>query len=77
MQEKGNAEFQEGMYALASNLYVKALQFVCVDLPSCREEALLMNDLAISLNLNSAACCLKVINYAGVKAFCILSLIHI
>lgn len=30
-----------------------------------------MNDLAISLNLNLAACCLKVINYAGVKAFCI------
>ena len=52
LKEKGNANFMKGGCLLASNLYEKALQYVCVGLSSREEEGLLMNDFVIYLNLN-------------------------
>lgn len=70
LKEEGNKVFRKGCFMLASKLYEKALQFVCVGLPSCEQEASMMTDLAISLNLNLAACCLKVKDFCTVITFC-------
>lgn len=51
LKEKRNVNFGKGIYLLVFNLYGIAFQFICVGLPFCEEEALLIYDLIISHGL--------------------------
>ncbi|KAJ8444473.1 hypothetical protein Cgig2_024037 [Carnegiea gigantea] len=63
-------------YRLALYLYEKSMQFlcvcvcVCVCVPRSENDAVLIEDLAITINLNTATCCLKLNEFELAKRQC-------
>ena len=50
--------------------YDKAILYLCVFVPSIEEEANIMEELGLPLNLNFAACCLKLCAFKAAKSQC-------
>jgi len=63
LKDEGNRLFKTQAYRLVIFRYDKCLQYLCVVVPNSDEDAKLMEELGISLNLNLAACCLKLNAY--------------
>lgn len=59
LKGEGNKLFKTKNYRLALIAYEKATQFLCVSIPLNENEATLMDELAIAINLNIAVCWLK------------------
>lgn len=56
LKKDGNRCFRKKDFKGAISIYGKSLHFLCVSSPSSQDEANLMTDLGISLNLNLVAC---------------------
>ncbi|XP_021740866.1 70 kDa peptidyl-prolyl isomerase-like [Chenopodium quinoa] len=72
LKEEGNTHFKEGEVVLARAKYDRGLKFLCFVLPQDEDDRALLWNLAISLELNLAACALKVRDYEHTKELCLL-----
>lgn len=70
LKEEGNKFFKTKDCRLAHHLYEKSMQFLCVCVPQSENDAILMEDLAITINLNTAACWLKLNEFELAKRQC-------
>ncbi|KAJ8438019.1 hypothetical protein Cgig2_030000 [Carnegiea gigantea] len=67
LKEEGNKLLKTKDYRLAIITYEKAMQFLCVSVSLNENEATLMKELAIAINLNIAACWLKLLEFELAK----------
>ena len=76
LKEKGNKLFKNNKFSEATNFYNKACQILCfvVQVMNDYYEIEIISSLAMSLNLNLAACALKLIKHETVKNLCSLVL---
>ena len=59
LKEEGNKLFKTKNYKLALNIYEKSMQFLCVSILQSENDAILMEDRAIVINLKIATYWLK------------------
>jgi len=59
LKDARNMFFKSGVYLWAIRKYDKALQYLCVEIPNNVDDANLMEELRVSIELNLAACWLK------------------
>ncbi|KAJ8433085.1 hypothetical protein Cgig2_014133 [Carnegiea gigantea] len=70
LKEEHNKLFKTKDYRLALTTYEKAMQFLCVSVPLNENEATLMEELVIAINLNIATCWLKLQEFELAKQQC-------
>ncbi|XP_020261572.1 70 kDa peptidyl-prolyl isomerase-like isoform X2 [Asparagus officinalis] len=69
-KEEGNALFKQGKYARASKRYEKGAKFIEYDSSFSEEEKKQSKALKVSINLNNAACKLKLKEYKQAEKLC-------
>lgn len=74
LKDNGNLLFKSKEYARAIDWYERALQFMCVGEPLCKQDADLMSDLGVTLNPNLVACWLKLNEFETARLGCDLAL---
>ncbi|XP_021727189.1 peptidyl-prolyl cis-trans isomerase FKBP5-like [Chenopodium quinoa] len=74
-KEEGNVYFKKGEVVLAGAKYDRGLKLLCFVLPRNEDDSVFLRTLAISLELNLAACALKLRDYEQTKELCSLVII--
>ncbi|XP_021735718.1 70 kDa peptidyl-prolyl isomerase-like [Chenopodium quinoa] len=74
LKDEGNVHFKNGEVVSAGAKYDRGLKFLCFGLPSNADDSVMLWNLAIVLELNLAACALKVHDYNQTKKLCSLVL---
>ncbi|KAL2927279.1 Peptidyl-prolyl cis-trans isomerase FKBP65 [Bienertia sinuspersici] len=69
LKEEGNVHFREGEVVLAGARYDRGLKFLCLVLPRNQDKCALLWNLAIALELNLAACALKVVIMIKLRSY--------
>ncbi|XP_021765410.1 70 kDa peptidyl-prolyl isomerase-like [Chenopodium quinoa] len=70
LKEEGNVHFKKGEVVLAGAKYNRGLKLLCFVLPRDEDDCVFLRNLVISLELNLAACALKVRDYEQSKELC-------
>ncbi|XP_021750221.1 70 kDa peptidyl-prolyl isomerase-like [Chenopodium quinoa] len=74
LKDGGNVCFKNGEFVSAGAKYDRGLKLLCFGLPSNVEDSVMFWNLAIVLELNLAACALKIHDYNQTKELCSLVL---
>ncbi|KAJ8437185.1 hypothetical protein Cgig2_003814 [Carnegiea gigantea] len=70
LKDGGNRFFRTKRYQMDIIRYDKYLQYLCAVVPVSNDDARLMDELGISLNINLAACWLMLCAYAVAREHC-------
>ncbi|KAJ8437240.1 hypothetical protein Cgig2_012509 [Carnegiea gigantea] len=70
LKEEGNKLFRSKCYRRALNKYEKSIQYLCMVVPDSENDAHMMEELAIVINLNIVACWLKLKEFELAKRQC-------